>query len=246
VKKHIPNSITILNLICGVMACISALDGSARVAAYFIAAGAVFDLLDGMVARMLGVSSEIGKQLDSLADMVTFGLAPALIARELVLVSLYMQNGDLQLVGMDRALPFLTFILVICSALRLAKFNIDEDQKVDFKGLPTPANALFWLSIPLGVELSNVPDGPLSVLMNPYILSALCVIFGLLLVSRITLFSMKFDREDKSRQKWQLILLVSAVLLFAFLRAGAIPLIIALYLLLSIIRNSLNRHEIQS
>jgi CDP-diacylglycerol--serine O-phosphatidyltransferase len=86
----------------------------------------------------------------------------------------------------------------------------------------------------------------LSVLMNPYILSALCVIFGLLLVSRITLFSMKFDREDKSRQKWQLILLVSAVLLFAFLRAGAIPLIIALYLLLSIIRNSLNRHEIQS
>ena len=228
------------------MACISALDGSARVAAYYIAAGAIFDLLDGMVARMLGVSNEMGKQLDSLADMVTFGLAPALIARELILVSLYMQNGDLQLIGLDKVLPFMTFILVACSALRLAKFNIDEEQKVDFKGLPTPANALFWLSIPLGVEISNVPDGPLSVLMNPYILSALCVVFGLLLVSRITLFSLKLDRLDKSRQLWQIILVIASAILFAFLRAGAIPLIIALYLLLSIIRNSLNRHEIQS
>ena len=228
------------------MACISALDGSARVAAYYIAAGAIFDLLDGMVARMLGVSNEMGKQLDSLADMVTFGLAPALIARELILVSLYMQNGDLQLIGLDKVLPFMTFILVACSALRLAKFNIDEEQKVDFKGLPTPANALFWLSIPLGVEMSNVPDGPLSVLMNPYILSALCVVFGLLLVSRITLFSLKLDRLDKSRQLWQIILVIASAILFAFLRAGAIPLIIALYLLLSIIRNSLNRHEIQS
>ena len=228
------------------MACISALDGSARVAAYFIAAGAIFDLLDGMVARMLGVSNEMGKQLDSLADMVTFGLAPALIARELILVSLYMQNGDIQLLGFDKVLPFMTFILVACSALRLAKFNIDEEQKVDFKGLPTPANALFWLSIPLGVEMSNVPDGPLSVLMNPYILSALCVVFGLLLVSRITLFSLKLDRLDKSRQLWQIILVIASAILFAFLRAGAIPLIIALYLLLSIIRNSLNRHEIQS
>ena len=228
------------------MACISALDGSARVAAYYIAAGAIFDLLDGMVARMLGVSNEMGKQLDSLADMVTFGLAPALIARELILVSLYMQNGDIQLLGFDKVLPFMTFILVTCSALRLAKFNIDEEQKVDFKGLPTPANALFWLSIPLGVEMSNVPDGPLSVLMNPYILSALCVVFGLLLVSRITLFSLKLDRLDKSRQLWQIILVIASAILFAFLRAGAIPLIIALYLLLSIIRNSLNRHEIQS
>lgn len=245
-KKHIPNSITILNLLCGVMACITALDGNPQVAAIYIAAGAIFDLLDGMVARALGVTSPIGKQLDSLADMVTFGVAPALIARELIIGLIYLESGDVVQVGFDQVLPFMSFFLVICSALRLAKFNIDEDQKIDFKGLPTPANALFWLSIPLGVEMAHVPEGPLTFLMNPYVLAALCIVFGLLLVSRISLFSMKWVKEDKVRQRWQSALIICAVLLFAFLQAGAIPLIIALYLLLSIIRNSLQKHEIQS
>jgi len=151
VKKHIPNSITILNLLCGVMACITALDGNPQVAAIYIAAGAIFDLLDGMVARALGVTSPIGKQLDSLADMVTFGVAPALIARELIIGLIYLESGDVVQVGFDQVLPFMSFFLVICSALRLAKFNIDEDQKIDFKAFllrPMPSSgSVFRLAL---------------------------------------------------------------------------------------------------
>lgn len=245
-KRHIPNGITILNLLCGVMACITALDGNPKVAALYIAAGAVFDLLDGMVARMLGVSSPIGKQLDSLADMVTFGVAPALIARELIILSLYLKNGDLVLQGFQMILPYASFVMVACSALRLAKFNLDEEQAVDFKGLPTPANALFWLSIPLGIQLTEVASGPLAVLLDPYVLAFFCLFMGGLLVSRIPLFSLKMDRLDRSRQTWQIILILAAAALFAFLQVAALPLIIALYLLLSIIRNRVTPHEIQS
>lgn len=169
-----------MNLLCGYMACLMALEGQVRIAAYYVAAGAFFDLLDGMVARMLGVSSPIGKQLDSLADMVTFGVAPALIARELIIMGVYLDTGDITMDGWQRLLPFLPMVLVACSALRLAKFNIDDSQSVDFKGLPTPANALFWLAIPLSVDVGTKSVGFLGLLQDPRALGLLCLIMGAL------------------------------------------------------------------
>lgn len=228
------------------MACLMALEGQVRIAAYYIAAGAFFDLLDGMAARALRVSNPLGKQLDSLADMVTFGVAPALIARELIIMGVYLDTGDITMVGWERLLPFLPMVLVACSALRLAKFNIDETQSVDFKGLPTPANAVFWLAIPLSVDVGVQAEGLLRYLQNPLVLGILCIAMGLLLVSRIPLFSLKLDSSDRSRQKWQLILAILAVLAFVFFKFAALPIVIVLYLLLSLIRNSTIRHEIQS
>lgn len=228
------------------MACLMALEGQVSVAAYYIAAGAFFDLLDGMVARMLGVSNPMGKQLDSLADMVTFGVAPALIARELIIMGVYLDTGDIAMTGWERVLPFLPMFLVACSALRLAKFNVDDSQTVDFKGMPTPANALFWLAIPLSIEVGIKSVGAVRFLQDPLVLGLLCIAMGLLLVSRIPLFSLKLEGSDKSRQKWQIILAVAAIILFVLFKFAALPMVIVLYLLLSLIRNSTTRHEIQS
>lgn len=228
------------------MSCISALDGHLEVAAYYIAAGAFFDLLDGMFARMLGVSNPLGKQLDSLADMVSFGVAPGLIARELILMSVFIETGDITMSGWTRLLPFLPLAMIAFSALRLAKFNIDESQSVDFKGLPTPANALFWLAIPLSIPLDVKAEGGLGLLQDPLVLGLLCIVMGLIMVSRMELFSLKFDRSDKSRFTWQIILLASGAILFAIFRFAALPLVIVLYLLLSFIRNRFTSHEVQS
>lgn len=241
-KRHIPNSITLLNLLAGVVAIIFLADGSIYPAAILIAVGAAFDLLDGMVARILGVSSEIGKQLDSLADMVTFGVAPALIARELMLRSIYMESGDIQLVGWEQVLPFVPLVMVACSALRLAKFNLDVSQALDFKGLPTPANALFWLSIPL----SSVHESHVHILGQPIVLAVASMVLGLLMVSDVRLLSMKADRGDRPRSRWQLLFIAVAALLFVWLQFSAVPFIIVLYLLLSLLRNITSRNEIQS
>lgn len=243
-KRHIPNAITILNLLCGYMACHMALNGDAgglRVAAYFIAAGAFFDLLDGMVARALGVSHPLGKQLDSLADMVSFGLAPAFIAYQLIRIGIQHDTDNIAMTWGHTLLTLAPMVLVACSALRLAKFNIDEEQSVDFLGLPTPANALFWLSIPLSTEVGLRAEGWLQYLQSPSALAVLCVLLGLLLVSRIPLFSLKLDGSDRSRQRWQIMLAMGALLCFGFFRFAGLPMVIVLYLLLSLIRNSIDR-----
>lgn len=227
------------------MACVSALDGHLRSAAIYIAVAAVFDLLDGMVARALGVSGPLGKQLDSLADMVSFGVAPALIARESILKALYMNTGEIAIQGLERLLPFLPLVLVACSALRLARFNLDDSQAVDFKGLPTPANALFWISIPFSTSTSGwllLQD----LLQNPYVLGGLCIVMSLLLVSSTRLLSMKIDRQDVIRSRWQFVLIIGGAILFSLFRFAALPFIIVLYLLLSLIRNTTLKHEIQS
>ena len=137
IKKHIPNTITCCNLISGCIATFWAFEGKCDMALLFIVIGAVFDFFDGMVARLLHVSSPIGKELDSLADDITFGFAPSAIVYEYL-------RPDTEL------LPFVVFIMAAFSALRLAKFNLDERQALGFIGLPTPANALFWGSLIVG------------------------------------------------------------------------------------------------
>lgn len=182
-KKHIPNTVTCCNLISGCIATVCALDGKPEMALLFIILGAVFDFFDGMTARLLHVSSEIGKELDSLADDITFGIAPASIV--------YWQLGIIDypefLEPLRGILPFFAFIISAFSALRLAKFNLDTRQTTSFIGLPTPANALFWGSLIVGFnqELVN------SQLTLPLMLIGICV-SSWLLIAEIPMFALKF------------------------------------------------------
>ena len=176
-KKHIPNAITCCNLISGCIAIVFALQGTADMALLWIVIGAVFDFFDGMSARLLNVSSPIGKELDSLADDITFGVAPASIVFSF-LAGIHQHNI---------LLPFLAFLIAAFSALRLAKFNLDERQATSFIGLPTPANALFWgaLIVSLGSWLES----------SPYLVAAVIAMIFVscyLLVAELPLFALKF------------------------------------------------------
>jgi len=250
VKRHIPNLFTLANLLCGTMAIITVLENPEhmRVAAYYIVVGAFFDVLDGLVARMLKVSGEMGKQLDSLADMVTFGVAPALIARELFLVSLLQHNGSMDFSLVEKMLAYLPFMLIAFSALRLAKFNIDARQTSEFIGLPTPANALFWIAIPFIVGHKYVQtggEGLSKLIMNHWVLAGLCILLSLLMVSEIRLMSLKVSSFGLKGNEWRIVLLICAAVLVVFLGMGALPFIILLYILLSLIKNRLSS-EVQS
>lgn len=185
IKRHIPNTITCCNLISGCIATVFALYGNPHMALIFIIIGAVFDFFDGMSARLLHVSSEIGKELDSLADDITFGVAPASI--------IFWTLGTLDFPDFINPfiatliLPFVAFLISAFSALRLAKFNLDTRQTTSFIGLPTPANALFWGSLVVGFE-DEICNSSLSL---PLILVGILV-SSWLLVSEIPMFALKF------------------------------------------------------
>lgn len=182
-KKHIPNTITCCNLISGCVATVFALSGDAKYALLFIILGAVFDFFDGMTARILGVSSPIGKELDSLADDVTFGVAPASILFSFLNIIDYPSFLD----GWRNVIPFLAYIIAAFSALRLAKFNLDTRQTTSFIGLPTPANALFWGSLIVGFGQ--------EMMACTYILPLLIigiVVSSWLLIAEIPMFALKF------------------------------------------------------
>ncbi len=173
IKKYIPNTITCLNLFAGCMSVTVSFAGDFEVAFLLILLAAVFDFMDGMAARMLKAYSAMGKELDSLADMVSFGLAPAVMVYEVI------SRSD-----MPDMLTYLAYLIAVFSALRLAKFNIDERQTTSFIGLPTPANALFW-----GGMISAYST---FVMVHPYWTLGLIVLMSLLLVSELPLFSLKF------------------------------------------------------
>lgn len=184
-KKHIPNTITCCNLVCGCIATYFALWGFPEMSLLFIILGAVFDFFDGMSARLLGVSSPIGKELDSLADDVTFGVAPASMVYWLLEVIDY----PVWLESLRIFIPFLAFIIAAFSALRLAKFNLDTRQTTSFIGLPTPANALFWGSLIVGFqETLKYNDWTL-----PCVLIGICI-SSWLLVAEIPMFALKFKQ----------------------------------------------------
>ncbi len=176
ITKHIPNSITCCNLICGAIATAHAVTGNLSVALLFIILGAVFDFFDGMSARLLGVSSEIGKELDSLADDVTFGVAPA-----------SMIFYELQVLDSPSLVPYLAFIVAALSAVRLAKFNLDTRQTTSFIGLPTPANALFWGSLLVGFG----PELEKYAWFMPMIIVGI-FLSSWILVAEIPMFALKF------------------------------------------------------
>ena len=218
-KKHIPNALTCGNLLCGFLGITCCFEWSLSWAAYFIFAAVVFDFFDGFVARALKVSSPIGKDLDSLADMVTFGVLPALIIYKLV------QN-----IGSPFA--YFSVFIAVFSALRLAKFNNDTRQSDSFIGVPTPANALLICSFPLILE----GDSFLTDLVgNLYFLCAVMVVMPFLLVAELPLIALKFKTYDFASNKIKYILMISSVILLIALNFAAIPLIIVLYILLSVV-----------
>lgn len=230
-KQQLPNVLTAINLLCGCAAILSASQGHLIYASLFVLFGAFFDLFDGMLARLLKVSHPLGAQLDSLADMVSFGVAPVFI------VFYYLNEIEVM------ALNYSVFILAVFSALRLAKFNIDEEQKSSFKGLPTPANALFWVSIPLMNWQYNMDLGiidisfVLSLFKQPILLILLSLLFSLLMISNVPMISLKFSSlQWRGNEPKIIFLLLSLGIIPVFLLAS-IPIILLLYLLVSIIYN---------
>ena len=225
IKKHIPNIITCLNLISGCIATYWAFQGDYRMALLFIIIGAVFDFFDGMVARLLHVSSPIGKELDSLADDITFGFAPSAIIFSYLNESYAAANSTL--CTLHSILPFLAFILAAFSALRLAKFNLDERQALGFIGLPTPANALFWGALIGGLQGYDIHFEGIE----------WCIIAGIfissyLLISEIPMFALKFKTWGRKGNEIKYIFLLTCIPML-FLGIFGLAAIIAWYVILS-------------
>lgn len=222
--KHIPNFITSLNLLCGCIGIVFSFQGQLEYSVYCIWLAMLFDFLDGFSARILKVSSEIGKQLDSLADMVTFGLLPAIILFQLF-----------SAINSDYA--FIAFLVAIFSALRLAKFNTDDSQSDSFVGIPTPANALFISSLVFVIQ--QYPE-----YINQFSLLTTSIICSFWLVMPVRLLALKFKNysfNDNIHRYLLVLLSVAAIIIFKEL---SIPLIIILYLLLSIISNTTKTNNI--
>lgn len=221
-KKHIPNLITCLNLFSGCIGTVFAFNGELKTAAYFVVLSAVFDFFDGMVARLLKVNSEIGKQLDSLADMISFGFLPGMVMFQLISQSIASpeQQNDFPIT----ILPYLAFLITIFSALRLAKFNIDTRQSVDFIGLNTPMNTLFIVSLAFIIDDYPKPFESTSLLI------ALTVIMSLLLVGNIKLFSLKLNSFKWDENKFRLSFVILSIIAAILLQFTAVPVILILYI----------------
>ena len=220
-KKHIPNTITCLNLISGCIATYWAFQGDYRMALLFIVIGAVFDFFDGMVARLLHVSSPIGKELDSLADDITFGFAPSAI------IFSYLSQFSILI---SQLMPFMAFILAAFSALRLAKFNLDERQALGFIGLPTPANALFW-----GALIGGLHGYQIYFEGMEWCIIAGVLISSYLLVSEIPMFALKFKTWGWKGNEIKYIFLLTCIPMLLFMGIFGLAAIIAWYVILSAI-----------
>jgi CDP-diacylglycerol--serine O-phosphatidyltransferase len=223
--RNIPNALTCCNLICGCMATGAAFYGNYQWAVLMIIIGAVFDFFDGMVARALGVSSNIGKELDSLADVVTFGVAPSSI-----IFYLFTEvHCPEMLISVKDLLPYTAFLMAAFSALRLAKFNIDERQHQQFIGLPTPANALFWGSLVVGAHAFLV-----SLKFNAVFLFLFMYLSCLLLVCEVPMIALKFKNYSWVDNKQRYIFLIGCLPLL-FLGTLSLAAIIIWYIVISIV-----------
>ena len=221
VTKHIPNTLTCCNLLSGCMAVIAAFNCEPWHALLWIVSGALFDFCDGLSARLLKAYSPIGKELDSLADLVTFGLAPS------VLCFTALKGLSYPCDWLAQFYPYIGFVLVTFAALRLAKFNIDERQTTSFLGLAVPANALFWGGL-FQIDLNAIPAAP-------WILGVLVIIFAGLMVSEIPMFSLKFKNLSWSDNKIRFIFLLVSVLILIVLGRQGLSAVIGWYIILSIL-----------
>jgi CDP-diacylglycerol--serine O-phosphatidyltransferase len=215
-KKHIPNTITLANLLAGCIGIVYTFNDNLVYAAYAIWIAAVFDFFDGFSARLLKVSSPIGKELDSLADMVTFGALPSFMLFK-------MMDG-----ASNEIITYVAFLLALFSALRLAKFNVDTRQSTTFIGMPTPAAAFFVSGLPFWQAL--YPE-----LISWQVILLITIILSFLLVSPIRMLALKFT-EYSINKNWQRYLVVLlSVIAFVILGSMSLPVIITLYLIISLI-----------
>ncbi|MEZ4854246.1 phosphatidylcholine/phosphatidylserine synthase [Flavobacterium sp.] len=239
ISKYIPNALTLLNLTCGLLALIQIFNGYYDFAFYFVCLGIFFDFWDGFAARKLGVSSELGVQLDSLADMVTSGVVPGLMMFKLFEqiqenIPQFKVTEDTFYMGI---VPYLGFLITLASCYRLAKFNIDERQTENFIGLPTPANTLLIMSIPM-IQYADEYQWLTDVLDNPYVLLAITLLSAYLLNAEIKLFSLKLKDFSWANNKVRFSFVVYALILLLFLNVLAIPVIILSYILVSMVVNT--------
>lgn len=231
-KKHLPNVLTSLNLFCGCVAAVLVFRGHTVEVVYLVVLAGVFDLFDGLLARKMGVSGPFGRELDSLADMVTFGFVPGAILFRML------QASDLPQAFPDesvrRVVQFLPFIVTVFSGLRLAKFNIDIRQATSFIGLPTPANTLWIVSLPVILEYDPVQY---ELLRAHWLILLLAFASAGLLVAELPLFSLKFKNFGWKGNEYPYLLIIIAIPLALIFSIAALPMIVAAYVLLSFLRN---------
>lgn len=222
--RHIPNTLTLLNLVCGFAATVLAVKGYNDYAAFCIMAGMVFDFSDGFAARLLKAYSDIGKDLDSLADVVTFGVAPGAITFNLLAAG-----------GMTTIPAFAVAALIpAASALRLAKFNNDPGQSKTFRGMATPASAFTVVSVVLASEYT---DGRLPDMMagSPWFMGLLAIFLAVMMLVNIPMFSLKFSSLGWKGNEERYIFATVSLLLLAVFRMAALPMIMAAYILISLL-----------
>ncbi|WP_445454381.1 CDP-alcohol phosphatidyltransferase family protein [Flavobacterium sp. 25HG05S-40] len=236
IKRLIPNLFTMLNLFCGCVALVFVSNEEFAVAFGFVCLGIFFDFFDGFFARKFNVSGPLGVQLDSLADMITSGVVPGYVMYQLLMNRRNLYFADLEWYYV--ALPFLGFIITLGACYRLAKFNIDTRQSDSFIGLPTPANALFICSLPLVADYFH-QDLDMGFSYNTWFLIVLTLVSAYVMNAEIPLFSLKIKNFSFAKYKLQIFFLAVSVLMLIFLQILAVPLIIILYVLLSILDNQL-------
>ncbi len=237
---------TLGNLLCGCLGIVFVFEGNLLFASYLIFIAGILDFLDGFVARLLKQHSEIGKQLDSLADMVTFGVLPSFIIAKLMqkslnkdsLLATFVPSDIISHIAPLPLLAYISFILALFSCLRLAKFNIDTRQSESFIGVPTPANAFVVAAFPL---IINFNPEYAFIIQNQYFLIGYTLIMSYLLISEIPLFALKFKSFSWNDNKIKYIFLILSVILLVVLQFVAIPLIIFLYIVMSIVNNFIEK-----
>lgn len=238
IKQHIPNTITSLNLFSGCIAIVMAFEEAFIWVVFWVLLAAIFDFFDGMTARVLNAPSKMGKELDSLADVVSFGVAPATAV--FVWLQNYVVYPDL-FEGISVIIPYFAFLIPVYSALRLAKFNIDERQTSSFLGLPTPANGVFWISYIYGI--SNIQGIQNYILL--LITLVLIVILSLLMVSDIPMFSFKLKSFKLRGNGKPLILLISAIVFISILGVIGLAATVLLYILISFVPSKRSKASVK-
>ena len=236
INKHIPNIVTLGNLFCGTLAAIFAVGGHFEMTALFVVLGVFLDFFDGFFARVLKVSGELGKQLDSLADMVTSGVVPGIV--------LFVLLGNNQQIPYEidsefkfsMGLPLLGLIITLSACYRLAKFNLDTRQSESFIGLPTPAMSLFIVSLPL-VQMHSDIDFVKDLIGNNYFLIGITILFSFLMNSEFHLFSLKFKNYGVKENLFKYILILFSIILLITIEYLAVPVIIISYVILSMLKN---------
>lgn len=228
IKKHAPNIITLLNLFCGCIAVVMIANNNFYSAFFFVCLGIFFDFFDGFFARLFKVSGPLGVQLDSLADMVTSGVAPGFVMYKLLSNPGVFDENSL--------IPYLGFVITLGACYRLANFNIDTRQSDSFIGLPTPANALFIMSLPL-INVGFFDNNFSGVIFNQWVLLAITFISAYVMNAEIPLFSLKIKDFSFQKNALQIVFLTLSVLLLVFFQYLGIPLVILFYVLLSVVNN---------